>query len=170
MESLGCGFRTRATPPPDRQTGGVIIGIGIDVVPVDRFAESLTRTPGLRDRLFTAAEQATPSGGRRTGESLAARFAAKEAAAKALGVGLRGLGGARAERAPGVAWHEIEVVRAPSGQPALRLAGRAADRAAELGWHAVALSLSHTRQAAVASVVALATAGGDREQGTGDRG
>jgi len=60
----------------------VIIGVGIDVVPVERFAESLTRTPGLRDRLFTAAEQLTPSGNRRTGESLAARFAAKEALAR----------------------------------------------------------------------------------------
>ncbi len=76
----------------------MIIGVGIDVVPVDRFAESLTRTPGLRDRLFTAAEQRTLTGNPRTGESLAARFAAKEALAKALG-------------APGsLHWHDAEVM------------------------------------------------------------
>ena len=148
--------------------GGSSICHGIDLVEIERIAQAVTRWGDrfLR-RVFTAAELSAAEG---RVDSLAARFAAKEAAAKALGVGLRGLGGAHAERAQGVAWHEIEVVRAPTGQPALRLAGRAADRAAELGWHAVALSLSHTRQAAVASVVALATAGGDREQGTGDRG
>ena len=58
----------------------MIIGVGIDVVPVDRFAESLIRSPGLRDRLFTAEEQRTPRGGTRSGESLAARFAGRLAA------------------------------------------------------------------------------------------
>ena len=87
------------------QTDRVIIGVGIDVVPVERFAESLSRTPGLRDRLFTAAEQHTPSGAPRTGESLAARFAAKEALAKALG-------------APGdLHWHDAEVTVGEHGRP-----------------------------------------------------
>jgi holo-[acyl-carrier protein] synthase len=120
----------------------VIIGIGIDVVPVDRFAESLLRTPGLRDRLFTADEQTTPSGTRRTGESLAARFAAKEAVAKALG-------------APGdLHWHDAEVTVGEHGRPRLTVRGTVAGRAAQLGvtgWH---LSMSHDGGIASAVVVA----------------
>ncbi len=120
----------------------MIIGVGIDVVPVERFAASLTRTPRLRDRLFTAAEQRTPSGARRTGESLAARFAAKEALAKALG-------------APGsLHWHDAEVVVGEHGRPHLAVRGSVADRAAALGitsWH---VSLSHDGGIASAFVVA----------------
>jgi holo-[acyl-carrier protein] synthase len=120
----------------------VIIGVGIDVVPVERFAESLTRTPGLRDRLFTEAEQRTPSGNLRTGESLAARFAAKEAVAKALG-------------APGdLHWHDAEVTVGDHGRPHLEVRGTVAGRAAQLGvsgWH---LSLSHDGGIASAVVVA----------------
>jgi holo-[acyl-carrier protein] synthase len=119
----------------------MIIGVGIDVVPVERFAESLTRTPGLRDRLFTPAEQLTPSGNPRTGESLAARFAAKEALAKALG-------------APGnLDWHDAEVVSESSGRPLLSLSGTVAARAAELGATSVHLSLSH--DAGIASAVVV---------------
>ncbi len=120
----------------------MIIGIGIDVVPVDRFAESLTRTPGLRDRLFTPDEQRTPSGGTRTGESLAARFAAKEALAKALG-------------APGdLHWHDAEVMVGELGRPHLEVRGTVAGRAAQLGvtsWH---ISLSHDGGIASAVVIA----------------
>ncbi len=104
----------------------MIIGIGIDVVPVDRFAASLARTPALRDRLFTVAELCTPSGTPRTGESLAARFAAKEALAKALG-------------APGdLHWHDAEVIVGEHGRPQLEVHGTVAGRAAQLGvssWH-----------------------------------
>ena len=120
----------------------MIIGVGIDVVPVDRFAESLTRTPGLRDRLFTAAEQWTPRGTPRSGESLAARFAAKEAVAKALG-------------APGdLHWHDVEVCVGDHGRPYLAARGTVAGRAAQLGvtsWH---VSLSHDGGIASAVVVA----------------
>ena len=120
----------------------MIIGVGIDVVPVERFAESLQRTPGLRDRLFTAAEQQTPSGAPRTGESLAARFAAKEAIGKALGT-------------PGnLAWTDAEVITGEHGRPHLEIRGTVADRAAELGvtsWH---LSLSHDGGMAAAVVLA----------------
>ena len=119
----------------------MIIGVGIDVVPVERFAESLTRTPGLRDRLFTEAEQYTPSGIPRTGESLAARFAAKEALAKALG-------------APGnLEWHHAEVRRAQAGRPVFTLSGTVAARATELGAQDVHLSLSHDAGIASAIVV-----------------
>jgi holo-[acyl-carrier protein] synthase len=127
----------------------VIIGIGIDVVPVDRFAQSLTRTPGLRDRLFTAAEQLTPSGNPRTGESLAARFAAKEALAKALG-------------APGdLHWHDAEVTVGDHGRPHQAVGGSVARRAAQLGvssWH---VSLSHDGGIASAMVVAEGVPRGD---------
>ncbi len=108
----------------------MIIGIGIDVVPVDRFAESLTRTPGLRDRLFTAAEQTTPTGYPRTGESLAARFAAKEAARKALGTCL--------------GWRDVEV-RSIDGAPRLWIRGEPSP---------AAVSLSHDGGVAIAVVVA----------------
>lgn len=114
----------------------MIVGVGIDVVDVARFAESLERTTGLADRLFTPAE-------RQLGiSSLAARFAAKEALAKALG-------------APnGLHWHDAEVVNAGSGAPALAVTGSVAERAAELGvktWH---VSLSH--DAGIASAVVIA--------------
>jgi len=120
----------------------VIVGVGIDVVPVARFAEALERTPGLRDRLFTAEEQRTPSGGTRSAESLAGRFAAKEAVAKALG-------------APGaLQWHDAEVTVGEHGRPHLAVRGTVARRAGELGitsWH---LSLSHDGGIASAMVVA----------------
>jgi len=134
----------------------MIIGVGIDVCPVERFAASLARTPGLRHRLFTAAEQRTPAGADRTGESLAARFAAKEALAKALG-------------APGdLHWHDAEVVVGERGRPHLQVRGTVARRAAELGvtsWH---VSLSHDGGIASAVVIAeggVIAAGGVHPQG-----
>ena len=120
----------------------MIVGVGIDVCPVGRFAASLDRTPGLRDRLFTADEQRTPSGATRTGESLAARFAAKEALAKALG-------------APGnLHWHDAEVTVGELGRPHLEVRGTVAARAAELGVTAWHVSLSHDGGMASAVVVA----------------
>ncbi|GJF29331.1 holo-[acyl-carrier-protein] synthase [Kitasatospora sp. NE20-6] len=120
----------------------MIIGVGIDVAEIERFGESLERTPQLADRLFTEAELHLPSGARRGTASLAARFAAKEALAKALG-------------APaGLHWTDAEVHTEDSGRPVLRVTGTVAARAAELGvrsWH---VSLSH--DAGVASAVVIA--------------
>jgi len=120
----------------------MIVGVGIDVVPVDRFAEALQRTPALATRLFTDSERVTESGHVRTAESLAARFAAKEALAKALG-------------APGgMRWTDAEVVTDPYGRPHLEVQGTVAARAAELGvkhWH---VSLSHDGGIASATVIA----------------
>jgi holo-[acyl-carrier protein] synthase len=120
----------------------VIVGVGIDVVPIDRFTAALQRTPALADRLFTAAERVTLTGHPRTPESLAARFAAKEALAKALG-------------APGnMRWHDAEVQVNEQGQPRLEVVGTVAARAAMLGvasWH---VSLSHDGGIASAVVVA----------------
>ncbi|MBF9128172.1 holo-ACP synthase [Plantactinospora sp. S1510] len=120
----------------------MIVAVGIDVVLVDRFARALARTPLLADRLFTEAERCTVSGNPRSPESLAARFAAKEAVAKALG-------------APaGLHWHDCEVVSDPDGRPWLTVAGTVAAVATERGvqrWH---LSLSHDGGIASAMVVA----------------
>ncbi|MFH7337936.1 holo-ACP synthase [Streptomyces hygroscopicus] len=119
-----------------------IIGVGIDVAEIDRFRASLERTPQLADRLFVAGELLLPSGERRGIASLAVRFAAKEALAKALGA------------PPGLLWTDAEVYVEDSGRPRLRVRGTVAARAAELGvrsWH---VSLSH--DAGVASAVVVA--------------
>jgi holo-[acyl-carrier protein] synthase len=120
----------------------MIIGVGIDVAEIERFEASLARTPGLAERLFTGAELRLPSGQRRQAASLAARFAAKEALAKALGA------------PPGLRWRDAEVHTGDFGRPVLRVTGTVAARAAELGvtsWH---VSLSH--DAGVASAVVIA--------------
>ncbi|MEV2241500.1 holo-ACP synthase [Micromonospora sp. NPDC049891] len=120
----------------------MIVAVGIDVVLVDRFARALARTPLLAERLFTEAERFTAAGSRRSPESLAARFAAKEAVAKALG-------------APaGLNWHDCEVVPDQDGRPWLAVSGTVAAAAIERGvnrWH---LSLSHDGGIASAMVVA----------------
>jgi len=112
-----------------------VIGVGIDVCEIERFEASLERTPGLRERLFTPAEAI------RRPASLAARFAAKEALAKALG-------------APGnLEWHDAEVFSESSGRPRLELRGTVLARADELGVSHVHLSLSH--DAGIASAVVV---------------
>lgn len=119
-----------------------IIGVGIDVAEIERFAASLERTPGMAERLFLDDELLLPSGERRGIASLAARFAAKEAVAKALG-------------APaGLRWTDAEVWVEESGQPRLRVSGTVAARAAELGVRGFHVSLSH--DAGVASAVVVA--------------
>jgi holo-[acyl-carrier protein] synthase len=122
----------------------MMVGTGIDVVEIDRIQRTLERF-GKRflDRVFLEAEQAYCQRKRNSAESFAARFAAKEAAAKALGTGI----------SYGVNWLEIEVVREPSGRPTLRLHGRAAQIAERLGVVRTALSLTHTGEIAMASVV-----------------
>ena len=112
------------------------MGVGIDVVEVRRLADALERTPSLADRLFTDAERDRPI------ESLAARFAAKEAVAKALGV------------PGGLRWRDAEVVAADSGRPVLHVHGTVAEAAEAQGvrsWH---LSLAHDGGVATAIVVA----------------
>lgn len=122
----------------------MIVGTGIDVVEIGRIQQSLERF-GQRflDRIYTKSEQAYCLRKRKAAESLAARFAAKEAGAKALGTGI----------SYGVNWLEIEVMRAPGGRPTLHFHGRAAEIARALGVAHTALSLTHTAELAVASVV-----------------
>jgi holo-[acyl-carrier protein] synthase len=113
----------------------VIIGIGIDVVDVDRFEQALARTPRLADRLFTADERRLPPA------SLAARFAAKEALAKALGAPV------------GLHWRDAEVHRGEDGRPHLGMTGTVAARAEVLGARHTHLSMSH--DAGIASAVVV---------------
>lgn len=118
-------------------------GLGIDLVDVERFRSVLARRPGIATRCFSPAEREALAGRADPVPGFAARFAAKEAVMKALGVGLGGL-----------SWHEVEVVSLPSGAPELRLSGRAAARAAEQGISGFAISLSHTDGLAGAVVAA----------------
>jgi holo-[acyl-carrier protein] synthase len=128
---------------------------GIDLIEIERIARAVERWGDrFLNRVFTPAELAAY---RARPASLAARWAAKEAVAKLLGVGLRGLGGAgRPDDA--LAWADIEVLNDAQGRPALALHGRAAARALALGLGPIAISLSHTHQTAIASVVAMADA------------
>jgi holo-[acyl-carrier protein] synthase len=122
----------------------MIVGSGIDLIEISRIQQSMERF-GKRflDRVYTAAEQAYCLRKRNAAESLAARFAAKEAGAKALGTGI----------SHGVSWLEIEVVREPGGRPTIRFHGRAAQIAGSMGISHVALSLTHTAILSMASVV-----------------
>jgi holo-[acyl-carrier protein] synthase len=122
----------------------MIIGSGIDLVEIARIRQSIERYgPRFLNRVFTTSEQAYCMRKRNAAESLAARFAAKEAAAKALGTGI----------SRGVNWLEIEVVREPGGRPSIRFHGRAAEFATRLGVVHAALSLTHTSNLSMASVV-----------------
>jgi len=124
---------------------GVVIGVGIDLVDVDRFRRSLERTPSMRTRMFTEGERAYAESASDPAERYAARFAAKEAAMKSLGVGLGAFG-----------FHDVEVLRADEGQPSLRVVGAAELLAVRRGVTAWQLSLTHTTTSAGAIVVALA--------------
>ena len=117
-----------------------MIGVGIDAVDVARFSRVLDRRPGFAERVFTPLERSSCGG---APERLAARFAAKEATMKALGVGLGAFG-----------FHDVWVERHPSGRPLLRVVGKAGELAAAAGvcrWH---VSLTHTDVVAEAVVVA----------------
>jgi holo-[acyl-carrier protein] synthase len=123
-----------------------MLTIGVDLVTIARLERVLKRyRDRFLERVFTPAEIVYCRG--RTAE-LAARFAAKEAVSKALGVGMRMI--AR----DGIDWRDVEVIGDPRGKPLVRLYGRAAERAGELGLTEWAISLSHTREHAVAFVVA----------------
>ena len=123
-----------------------MIGIGLDAVDVPRFRTVLQRTPRLAERLFTEGERRHAARKTDPTERLAARFAAKEALLKSLGVGL---GAAR--------FQDIEVVVAASGAPGLRLSGAAAELARSRGVGRLEISLTHTHLMAQAVVVALAS-------------
>jgi holo-[acyl-carrier protein] synthase len=120
-----------------------VIGVGIDAVDVERFRHVLERRPRLIERVFTERERADMARRHDPVPGFAARFAAKEATMKALGIGIGS-----------VRFSEVGVVRAPSGAPSLELSGNAAKRASELGITELQVSLTHTDKHAGAIVVA----------------
>ena len=128
----------------EQARGAVVIGVGIDLVEVDRIRRLLERYPErFARRTFTEAEAAYCRRSVQAAERFAARFAAKEAVMKALGTGW----------SQGVTFRDIEVIRAPSGAPGIRLAGAAGLRAQGLGVRVIHVSLSHTPLQAIAMVV-----------------
>jgi holo-[acyl-carrier protein] synthase len=122
----------------------MLVGTGIDITEISRIQAAMARF-GERflDRIYTTAEKTYCLRKKKAAESFAARFAAKEAAAKALGTGI----------SHGVTWLEIEVTRELSGKPGLQLLGRAATRAHALGVASTSLSLTHSRDVALAVVI-----------------
>lgn len=123
---------------------GMIVGTGVDIVEVPRVKAAMERF-GERfvNRIFTADEIRYCRSKNNAVERFAARFAAKEAALKAIGTGWR----------RGVTWHDVEVRREPSGKPTLAFSGKGADFAASLGVKRASLSLSHTTEHAIAQVI-----------------
>ena len=122
----------------------MIVGIGVDAVEIDRFRRSLERTPSMKSRIFTSEELEYVEPHDDPTASLAARFAAREAVMKAMGVGLGAF-----------EFHDVWVQRADSGRPTLAVTGRAQQIANELGitdWH---LSITHTDSTAIAYVIAV---------------
>jgi holo-[acyl-carrier protein] synthase len=121
--------------------------LGIDIVKVERIRAALARFgPRFSKRVLTEAEQRYV---RERPETMAGRWAAKEAVSKVLGLGVRGIG-----------WRDIEIERMPTGQPAVRLRGRAAARAGQLGMERIAVSITHESDYAVAIALGIRTAGG----------
>jgi holo-[acyl-carrier protein] synthase len=122
----------------------MVVGLGTDLMEIDRIEESIARF-GERflARVFTPGEIAFCQKKKNAAESFAARFAAKEAAAKALGTGI----------SRGIGWQEIEIVRRPGERPEVVFHGRAAERARTLGVDNATVSLTHSREIALAVVV-----------------
>lgn len=123
-----------------------VLGIGVDIVEIERFAASMERSgQSLIDRLFLPEEQAYCAPQREPARCFAARFAAKEAVAKALGTGI----GAQ------LGWLDIEVRRSENGAPSIMLHGTGAETARRLGVSAILLSLSHSEHYAVANAISV---------------
>jgi holo-[acyl-carrier protein] synthase len=121
--------------------------LGIDIIRVERIRASLERFGDrFTNRVLTPAERRYVRG---RPETMAGRWAAKEAVSKVLGLGVRGIG-----------WRDIEIERLPTGQPAVRLHGRAAARAEQLGMGRIAVSITHESDYAVAMAFGIRTAGG----------
>jgi holo-[acyl-carrier protein] synthase len=120
-----------------------ILGIGVDVVEVDRIRTLLDSRPGFRERVFTTSEITDCESEADPAPCFAARWAAREAATKALG------------GVPDLGWREIAVTRGPEGDPHLTLDGKARNRAEELGAEDVLVSLSHEKSVAAAFCIAV---------------
>jgi holo-[acyl-carrier protein] synthase len=122
----------------------LIIGLGVDIAEVPRIQAAIEgRGQRFLDRVFTVDEIAYCERFKNKYERYAGRFAAKEAAMKALGTGWR----------RGIRWVDLEVVREESGRPSMALAGEAAKIAARLGVKRISLSITHTEAQALAQVI-----------------
>ncbi len=122
----------------------MVLGLGTDLAEIDRVSRSIARFGDrFLERIYTAGEIDYCSRKKNSDESFAARFAAKEAAAKALGTGI----------SRGVGWREFEVRRDPGGRPTMVLHGRAAELARAAGVESISLSLTHSRRIAMAVVI-----------------
>jgi len=121
-----------------------VLGLGVDIVEIERMAAALSRRPRLKERIFSAEERRYCDRRARPEVHYALRFAAKEAVLKALGTGFAGM-----------RFCDVEVMREANGRPVPKLSGRAAERAQELGVIEMHLSLSFTHSTAVASAVAI---------------
>jgi len=129
---------------PLRESGGVIIGMGVDLAEVGRIQKAIERHgEAFLRRVYTVAEREYCERFKNKYERFAGRFAAKEAAMKALGTGWR----------RGVRWVDFEVVREKGGRPTIRLDGEAKKIAEELGVKRIALSITHTEAQALAQVI-----------------
>ncbi len=118
-----------------------VLGVGIDAIEIDRFAAALARRPRLAERCFTESEATYCQSRRFPPQHFAARFAAKEAVGKALGVGM-------------TRWREVEVIRG-RGAPTIALHGRYAERGAQLGVTEVHVSLTHSKGLAMAAATII---------------
>ena len=131
----------------------MLAGLGMDIIEIARVRRALAQQPRLVEKLFTPAERAYCDRCRDPAPHYAARFCAKEALVKAVGRHLR--------------WQEVEVVRAPSGRPSLRLTGDSAEWAGVTRGVSFLLSLSHSRDAAVAVVTLALPSKSDFDPRTG---
>jgi phosphopantetheine--protein transferase-like protein len=140
----------RPSEPSVQGSDAALAGItelGIDIIKVDRIRRSLERFGSrFSNRVLTPAEQRYV---RERPETMAGRWAAKEAVSKVLGLGVRGIG-----------WRDIEIERLPTGQPSVRLHGRAQRRAEQLGMGRIAVTISHESDYAVAMAFGIRTTGG----------
>jgi holo-[acyl-carrier protein] synthase len=122
----------------------MLVGTGIDIAEVERIAKAIEHYGDrFLQRIFTERERQYCESKANRVERYAARFAAKEAAMKALGTGWSG----------GIRWQDIEICREPGGRPTIKFHGKAAEIAANLGAKRVALSISHTLAQAIAQVI-----------------
>lgn len=124
-----------------------VLGIGVDMVEIERVERALARHERFASRLFSERERERCMDCARPARRFAACFAAKEAASKAMGTGIRGF-----------SWRELELLADERGRPVLQLSGRAREVAARMGIREILVSVTHTRDAALAVAQAL---GGD---------
>lgn len=135
-----------------------LAGVGVDILEIERMTRALARTPRIKERLFSAEERAYCEATKRPAEHYAARFAAHEAVLKALGTGFSG----------GVGLTDVSIVHDATGRPRVKLSGKLAALAAEKNVEEVAISLSFTREVAVANAVAVTPEARPKKEETPD--